>query len=274
MENKNLFAALAAFQSEVPNLLKTDTVKVQTRGGSSYNFKYVPLDVAIETVQPIMAKHGLFMLQPLVDKFCIRTILGHESGESLSFDFDFSDWVILEADPETNTKRMTSQDLGGVVTYVRRYQFTTTLRLAADDDDDSNSANGNSYERQTKTPTTPAPKPTPKAQPTKPLPKPTKVEEAEETTDVIDDVIEGGTPIELPKKATPKPKPTPKPVKAEPADEPVGDVDYTVVIESFETKAELMSWWKELVAGLDATEKTRVAKEYSRAVATRATQLN
>jgi hypothetical protein len=41
---------------------------------------------------------------------------------------------------------MTLQEIGSVLTYLRRYSVTTALCIASDDDDDGNAASGNSTE--------------------------------------------------------------------------------------------------------------------------------
>jgi len=150
-----LFTAMSAFAGEVPSLLKSDTVKVQTRSGSSYNFRYVTLDDAIDTVKPHLAKNGLAVTQLLTGRSVV-TVLTHASGQWIGTETEFGSAL---------RENMNSQDIGGVTTYVKRYSYISILGLSADDDDDSNGANGNTVTRGS------APKPAPKV--SAPAPKPT-----------------------------------------------------------------------------------------------------
>lgn len=195
-EKSKLFTALAKFQGEVPNLIKDAKVTVKTKNSGTYNFDYVPLDSAIETVQPYLDKHGLAVLQPLIGRGKLLTIITHASGEYMQFELDFSDAMVTDEwvdNKKVKIPMSSAQDIGGIITYFRRYSFVSALRLAADKDDDANKALGNEVtERNTPKPSKPEPaKPAPK-QPVKkeskhePLPEP-----PQEELD-IDDVVESG----------------------------------------------------------------------------------
>jgi len=232
-----LFTALAKFQGDVPNLLKTDTVKVTMKAGGTYNFKYAPLDVAIETVQPILAKYGLSVTQPLVGYGKLYTIIAHESGEFMSAELDFSTALQKE---DYNTKAMkpmlSSQDIGGVITYFRRYAFVSMLRLAADEDDDANSSLGNKVEKEVKYPKAP-PKPEQEAPapdaPTEPKPKFTKGVKA---------------------KAEPVVETAPEPV-APPVAKPAGDDSFMDELNAITDKNSIMNWYNNKLKDAKGDEK-------------------
>ena len=219
-----LFTALSAFQGEVPNLFKSDTVKVTTRTGGSYSFKYVPLEEAVPVVRPLLAKHGLAVTQLLGAKWLL-TILTHTSGQYIGRDFSYEHLLPKDAD---------SQKEGGLITYLRRYSFMAICFLVADEDDDSNSANGNSF---TKTPTKVTAKVTAPAPTFKPVVKPaTKVEVPEpEVVVEYDD-------------ETPWTEPT----------APTGD-DPIAIAQSFTDKKALQTWFNDAYKA--AEDKKTFAKE-------------
>lgn len=162
-ELNELFSAFSKFTGEVPNLLKSDTVKVTTKTGSSYNFRYVTLDGAIDTVKAHLTNNGLAVTQLETGKSVI-TLLTHSSGQWIGTETFFGSAL---------RDGMNSQDIGGVTTYVKRRSYISILGLSADEDDDSNSANGNTVTRGPSAPK-PAPKVTPPA--SKPAPKATAPE--------------------------------------------------------------------------------------------------
>jgi hypothetical protein len=161
-ELNEIFSAFSKFTGEVPNLLKSDTVKVQTKSGSSYNFRYVTLDDAIDTVKPFLTKNGLAISQLETGKSVI-TLLTHSSGQWYGTETFFGSAL---------REGMNSQDIGGVTTYVKRRSYISILGLSADEDDDSNSANGNTVTRGA------APKPAPKVTPPASKPAPTPAPKA------------------------------------------------------------------------------------------------
>lgn len=95
--------------------------------------KYADLGSVIETAKPILAKNGLAILQPIINKgngtIGIRTILMHESGEYMSSE------VML---PFAEQKGQTiAQAAGSMISYLRRYSFSSILGMYADEDTDA-----------------------------------------------------------------------------------------------------------------------------------------
>ena len=121
---KNLAVALLKFQSEVEN-------PKNTADNPFYHSKYAPLQDVLNTVRPLLSKHGLSVIQsPAGDgqSVSITTMLLHESGEWIEFEP-----LVLKAE------KITPQGAGSAITYGRRYALSAVLGISSEDDDDGNS---------------------------------------------------------------------------------------------------------------------------------------
>lgn len=131
----NLAMSLAKFQGEMTN-------PKNSADNPFFKSRYAPLSEVINTIRPILAKHGLSVLQaPSGDgaSITITTLLMHSSGE----------W--LEPDPLTlRADKPTAQGAGSAITYGRRYGLSAILGIASEEDDDGNSATGNNNKTATK----------------------------------------------------------------------------------------------------------------------------
>jgi hypothetical protein len=119
----SLAAALVGAQAEMPNVPKSTKGQV----GNAVRF-YADLATVVETVQPILAKHGLAYVQmPANDgatgTVTVTTRLIHKSGE----------W--LEDALAMPTGNGGAQQVGSAITYARRYSLMAVLGLAPEDDD-------------------------------------------------------------------------------------------------------------------------------------------
>ncbi|HSH25506.1 MAG TPA: ERF family protein [Massilibacterium sp.] len=125
--------ALVKFQSEVSN-------PKNTASNPMYKSRYAPLDVVIETVKPILAKHELMFMQDVQtdesrEYVTIITTLIHSSGEYIkSSALDVPAFKLLKG----GAKSYDAQAQGIAITYGRRYQLTSMLGIAGQDDDDGN----------------------------------------------------------------------------------------------------------------------------------------
>jgi len=132
-----LAKALAKFQAEVSNPKNTAI-------NPHFKSKYAPLQDILSLVRPVLAKHGLSIIQfPSGDgqDITISTILMHESGE----------WI--EACPLTlKADKPTAQGAGSAITYGRRYTLSAVLGISSEDDDDGNSANKKDEKRNITSP--------------------------------------------------------------------------------------------------------------------------
>lgn len=120
--HSNLSEALYAIREEVGPLM---------RGGEAdtgkFTYKFVQLPALVEKVDPIAKKHGVFIRHQLTAFF-----LRHElwfNGESVEV------WEVPLPNPQE-----TAQGLGSAITYMRRYDYTTTFGLVVDLDDDGAAA--------------------------------------------------------------------------------------------------------------------------------------
>ena len=130
-----LAAALVAFQAEMEPIPRSRTVSVQTKTGGRYTFVYAPHNVIAMAMRPVLSKHGLGLIQPLVGH-AVRTIIFHESGEQYAADF-----------PLGLRGSESPQEVGSKVTYVRRYALSI-LGLVTEEDDDANHATGSPITKQ------------------------------------------------------------------------------------------------------------------------------
>ena len=122
---KEIAAALAAFQSEV---------KDPSRNGENPHFKskYVQLDGLLAAVRPILANHGLSLMQSTGGdgvNISVSTLIMHTSGEWIE-----TEPLVLKA------QQATPQGAGSACTYGRRFSLSAALGVAWDDDDDGNEA--------------------------------------------------------------------------------------------------------------------------------------
>ena len=121
-ELKAMNKALSAAQGEMPAIPKTKTVDTGT-----FTYEYAPLDVILAAVRPVLAKHGLALIQRLENpsggKPSIRTELRHADGGVIAASFPLGEWK-------------TPQQLGSTVSYHRRYAVVSMLGIATEEEDD------------------------------------------------------------------------------------------------------------------------------------------
>lgn len=122
----NLNKALAAAQGEMPVVL------FDTKNPFLKN-RFASLGAVISTSKPILSKHGLSVEQmPLSegDHIGVRTTLRHASGESTC------GVISLPITEEKGKSR--AQVAGSIITYLRRYAWSSVVGLYADEDTDGN----------------------------------------------------------------------------------------------------------------------------------------
>lgn len=126
-----LATALSKAQGAFPDIEKKSTVKVETKGGGTYEFKYADLSEIISKTRKPLSDNGLSFFQNQIflfpEKFTgIETVIMHSSGQ----------WIKTKV--EIAQAYNTMQTLGSVVTYARRYCLSLALGIAADEDTDAN----------------------------------------------------------------------------------------------------------------------------------------
>jgi hypothetical protein len=132
LSHPNLVTALAAAQTEIPTITKSDTAKVQMKSGGTYQYKYATLADIHTSVLPILARHGLAWitmptLRPDGHGYVLVCELAHASGESRTCEMPLP----VEAG---------AKELGSAITYMRRYAICAVCGIATDEDDDGAAA--------------------------------------------------------------------------------------------------------------------------------------
>jgi hypothetical protein len=125
---EQLIAALVAACAELGDVPKKHKASVPTKSGGSYSYDYADLADTLQCVRPVLAKHGLAVLQPVTtdpehELVVVTTVIIHTSGERL--DLGALGLPLGQG----------AQATGSAVTYARRYALTAALGLAAEDDD-------------------------------------------------------------------------------------------------------------------------------------------
>lgn len=131
---KEIFAALAEFQAEVEDPKMDEEKEYRTRTGQLVKLKYATLKAILKTVRPLLAKHGICLMQEARtenNKVTVSIFLLHKSGE----------WI--ESEPYSlNSVSTAAQEIGSATTYARRYSLSSFLGIGAEEDDDGNGAMG------------------------------------------------------------------------------------------------------------------------------------
>ena len=107
----------------------TDVTKGSTAQMGSYSYTYTNLHEAVEHVREPLRQAGVIVLQAsTVDG--VTTRLLHRSGQ----------WIETGPTPLVAPKQAGPQEVGGAITYSRRYSLLAALSLAGHDDDDAAAA--------------------------------------------------------------------------------------------------------------------------------------
>lgn len=131
-----LAAALAAAQGEFTNPERNRDVEVQMKAGGKYSFAYLTLDAGIQMARPCLTKNGLAFSQFTENDehgIVVTTKLMHSSGEWMESELG---WGLGGGEG--------IQQLGSVLSYLKRYSLFSMLGITAEtEDDDGNEAAGN-----------------------------------------------------------------------------------------------------------------------------------
>jgi len=123
-ERKDLFAAISKAQGEFTTVEKG-------KDNPFFKSKYAPLDSIIEMIRPILAKHGLSVVQftdvpEAANGIIIETVITHSTGQYISGRLLMP---MAKVDP---------QGAGSAITYGRRYALAAALGIVSDEDADGN----------------------------------------------------------------------------------------------------------------------------------------
>lgn len=118
----DLAAALSAAQGEMP------AAPLDGRN-PHFNSRYATLTGLVTTARPVLARHGLSVVQGRGEGGGIETTILHSSGQ----------WITCDGEPLSPVKA-DPQGIASAITYARRYGLAAACGLVADDDDDGNAA--------------------------------------------------------------------------------------------------------------------------------------
>lgn len=135
-EIDKLAIALAKFQGSLEQPSLNSEVKVRTKTGGEYKFKYADLSECKRAAKQPLVDNELSVCQLIEDDYSIRTILLHSSGQ----------WISSKVRMPSNTAD--AQSIGSAITYAKRYAFCAILGIVADDDEDANIASGNTAQKE------------------------------------------------------------------------------------------------------------------------------
>ena len=117
----SLSAALVSALAEMPNIRKANKADL-----GSHKYTYADLADGLDAVRPVLARHGLAVLQAATTTehgpTVVTTVL-HSSGQRCSAALSLKP---MKGDP---------QAVGSAITYARRYSLFSILGLATEDDD-------------------------------------------------------------------------------------------------------------------------------------------
>jgi len=154
----NIYAALSAFQGELKPIPKTREVEFATKTGGKVKFKYTPLGEIMETIYPMLGKHGLSLRHEVVKEGPVASviaILTHETYQDEYIDGDSETERDAEGTSTTSSEKIRVvrneirsgpvtipvggdiKDTGAGITYARRYSATMILGIASEDDTDA-----------------------------------------------------------------------------------------------------------------------------------------
>ena len=127
---KEITAALCKFMTEVGTIVETETAKIPTKSGSGFQYKYADLSKVLKVVNPALADNGLFVSNStkVVDGQNILVVsIFHTSGETLP-----PSEILIPKGSQSNDL----YNIGGAITYLRRYLLLAKLNLNAGIKDD------------------------------------------------------------------------------------------------------------------------------------------
>lgn len=158
VKHENIYAALAAFQGENPEIKKTKHVDFIAKTGHRVDYWYAPLDEFVSTIRPLLAKHGLSFTHEEAGEGKIRCVLYHETSSKTEVaqrvvekeestvlgpvktrtEEPIIEWSnVISSMPIKVRREGDMKDIGGDATYARRYTLAEVTGCASDEDKDT-----------------------------------------------------------------------------------------------------------------------------------------
>ena len=128
-EISDLTKALILFQSKL-----TETSLKKDAKNPHLKNSYLSLDHIINTTKPLLCECNLVMVQDMAGGFLTTQIM-HESGQFKGSAMEFNP---MAGNKGTNKL----QEIGGGITYAKRYTWSAMLGISVDTDDDGNGMKG------------------------------------------------------------------------------------------------------------------------------------
>lgn len=125
MTDAKLFSAMAKAFPKIEGAIKDTDNPAFKRDGKVH--KYADLASVVAAIKPALAENGLFFSQIAHEHeggVCIETMVGHESGEHMSFGKLF-----------VPASKHDAQGYGSALTYCRRYSLMAAFGVCPEDDD-------------------------------------------------------------------------------------------------------------------------------------------
>lgn len=130
--------ALSLAWGTMENPKHNKKVKVRMKNGGQYEFEYTDLGGIIDSVKPHFKENGISIMQSAGTENVegrlyvnVSTKLIHSSGE----------W--MQSKPLIMPASNSIQDMGGQITYLKRYSLSAMLGISTEEDDDANGTMGN-----------------------------------------------------------------------------------------------------------------------------------
>lgn len=144
--NQAISKALVAAWGAIETPKHNTNVTVKTKAGGTYEFSYTDLEGIFDALKAVYKENKIAVLQTPKTLFqdgslmiSVETMLLHESGE----------WV--KSEPLSVTASSNMQDLGGQITYMKRYSLSAISGISTEKDDDANGVSGNQVEFKNET---------------------------------------------------------------------------------------------------------------------------
>ena len=123
----DLIQSMVKFQIAFQNAsLKKDAKNEHLRNS------YVSLDNLLHVIRPILSENNLVIVQSLAGDY-LRTVIYHVSGQYIGSKMPFNP---MSGNKGTNAL----QELGGGITYAKRYSLGALLQISVDVDTDANNS--------------------------------------------------------------------------------------------------------------------------------------
>jgi hypothetical protein len=111
---KNIYHKIFALRNEIGSISKDSD-------NPFFRSKYFDINKLIKQIDPLLEKHKLCLIQPIIDGF-VKSVIVDLDGGSIESSLKL-------------TEGLDAQKKGSEITYYRRYTLTSLLGLQAEDDD-------------------------------------------------------------------------------------------------------------------------------------------